>query len=61
MGLPNWKTMRRRTIRFTREGLECIRMLIREFKTEIPDHQQRARSLRSTGICQRMGAAEGTP
>jgi hypothetical protein len=35
-GLPNWKVMRRKTIRFTREGLGCIRMSIREVKTEIP-------------------------
>jgi hypothetical protein len=35
-GLPNWKIARRKTIRFIRTRLGCIRLLTREVKTEIP-------------------------
>jgi len=35
-GLPNWKIVRRKTIRFIRTRLGCIRLLTREVKTEIP-------------------------
>ena len=34
-GLPNWKIVRRKTIRFIRKRLGCIRLLTREVKTEI--------------------------
>ena len=35
-GLPNWKIVQRKTIRFVRTRLGCIRLLTREVKTEIP-------------------------
>jgi hypothetical protein len=35
-GLPTWKIVRRKTIRFIRTRLGCIRLLTREVKTEIP-------------------------
>jgi hypothetical protein len=33
---PEWKLMRRRTIWLICEGLGCIKVAIREVKTEIP-------------------------